>query len=143
MMVDQMIFITSRGYKLPSFDQVEQLLWFNIWSKKLWPYSRLNINDTLYWYETLSKCIIWETVVTEIERFPFENKKDAFKILRNKFGPFDEKQLYCLNAPNFGYCLAYKVKLVKKLTLPKPDGFKFPRIGWLLGDESLNEWLGK
>jgi len=39
-----MIFITSRGYKLPSFDQVEQLLWFNIWSKKLWPYSRLSIN---------------------------------------------------------------------------------------------------
>ena len=139
-----MEFITSRGYELPCrFEQMEQGLWFNMWKRKLWPYLELNPNDTLYWYETVCSCIVWKTVVIEVMRFSYENKDKAFRELRNKFGPFDENFPYCLNAPNSGYCLAYAIKPVKRLNLPKPDGLRFPRIGWSPINSYIScNWLG-
>lgn len=139
-----MKFITSRGYKLPhSFEQMEQQgPWFNMWMRRLWPYFELKTNDTLYWYETISGCIVWKTVVVEVEKSSYDNKDGAFRKLKNKFGPFDENQPYCLNAPSSGYYLAYTVKPLERLSLPKPNGLKFPRTGWLHIDSNISrDWL--
>lgn len=138
-----MEFITSRGYKLPrSPKEMKECVWFNMWTRRNWPYLRLNTNDTLYWYETISGCIVWKTAVIEVEKFSYSRKDEAFLKIRNKFGPFDENQPYCLNAPNSGYCLAYAVNPIEQLTLPKPDGLKFPILGWLSTDSNIaRNWL--
>lgn len=139
-----MEFITSRGYKLPDFfEGMGQGPWFNMWMRKRWPYSELNVNDTLYWYETISGCIVWRTMVIEVDKFPYNNKVEAFKRIRNKFGPFDESQKYCLNAPNSGYCLVYTVNPIERVTLLKPTDLKFPMLGWLEIDRNIfRDWLG-
>jgi len=138
-----MEFITSRGYKLPgSFEQMEQGVWVNMWTRKLWPYLDLNINDTLYWYETISSCVVWKTAVVEVERFSYDNKDKAFRKLKDKFGPFDENHPYFLKAPRFGYCLAYAIKPLERLSLPKPNELKFPRLGWLrINSDICQDWL--
>ena len=139
-----MEFITSRAYKLPhSFEQMEQQRpWFNMWTRELWPYFELNINDTLYWYETKSGCIVWKTLVVEVEKFTYDAKDEAIRKLKNKFGPFEENQPYCLNAPSSGYCLAYTVKPLERSILPKPNGLKFPRTGWSRINSCISrDWL--
>jgi hypothetical protein len=140
-----MEFIASRGYELPrSFKEMEQGAWINMWTRKLWPYLELNKNDTLYWYETISGCILWKTVVVEVEKLSYNNKDEVLRNLKDKFGPLDENHPYFLNAPNSGYCLAYMVKPLKILSLPKPDGIKFPRMGWFHIDTYISrDWLNK
>lgn len=145
MFPESKMFITSRGYKLPdSLKQMEQQgPWFNMWMRKLWPYSKLSANDTLYWYETISRCIVWKTIVVEVEKFHYDTKDEAFLRLKNKFGPFDENQQYCLDAPGSGYCLAYAIKPIERLSLPKPNELKFPMIGWLQINSDLSRnWIG-
>src|SRR5271166_1727344 len=50
-----MTLVTSRNYVLPDNpDAFSNGLWFNLWTKKLWPYNELEPGDTLYWYESPS-----------------------------------------------------------------------------------------
>lgn len=139
-----MEFVTSRGYKiLPTSKQMEQGVWFNMWVRRNWPYLELNHNDTLYWYETISGCIVWKTAVVEIDKFSYNNKSKAFLRIKDRFCPFDENQQYCLDAPNSGYCLAYTVKPLERVNLPKPTDLKFPMLGWLRINRNIyRDWLG-
>ncbi|MGB8217521.1 MAG: HNH endonuclease [Candidatus Methanoperedens sp.] len=136
-----MKFITSRS-KLPSSADEMAGLWFNLWSKQYWPLNELNVGAGLYWYESGTKSIVWKTIVEDVDRFSYGSKDEAKHKLKSRFGEFDDKQSYFIKAPSQGFCLAFKVKPLQILNLPKPDGFKFPRQGWLSGeDEIAQKWL--
>jgi hypothetical protein len=65
-----MSLVTSRNYIPPDDpDAFSNGLWFNLWTKKLWPYNELEPGDTLYWYESPSKCIVWKSRVVGVLRF--------------------------------------------------------------------------
>ena len=137
-----MEFITSRPRLPGSFKAMEQELRANMWRKRFWPYEELNLADTVYWYETLSKCIVWKSQVVELEKFSYDTKQSAFRKIKDQFGPFNERLIYFENAPISGYCLAFRVEILEKLSLPRPEGLKFPHLGWLHIDERIyREWL--
>jgi hypothetical protein len=137
-----MEFITSRPNLLDQPKEMDQELRANMWSKKFWPYEELNLADTVYWYETISKCIVWKSQVVKLEKFSYSNKQSAFRTLEDQFGPFNKRFIYFENAPISGYCLAFRVKTLEKLSLPKPEGLKFPHLGWLRINERIyREWL--
>lgn len=138
-----MDFITSRNFKLPDSESQMDGHWgFNLWRSKLVPYDELSIGDTLYWYETVNGEIVWKTRVVDVDRFPYETKEDAATRLEARFDNFSRDQAYYLNAPEKGFCLAYKVKPVQRLRLPKPTTFRFPHQGWLRTDNPLaQQWL--
>jgi len=137
-----MAFVTSRNYILP--DTPEGLthgLWFNMWAKKLWPYNELEPGDALYWYESPSSCIVWRSKVIEVIRFSYQRKDEVEKKLR--LTSLQAAQAYFVDAPESGFCLSYKVEALARLTLPKPEDFRFPRQGWLrVGDDLAAEWPG-
>jgi len=138
-----MEYITSRSFQIPdSFAGMAEALWFNMWRRRQWPYRELLKGDTLYWYE--NKQIVWNTKITEIDRFAYASKIEAANRLTERFNRFDDTDQYYLKAPDSGYCLAYKVQPIEKLALPKPDNVDFPYLGWLaFSDELARIWLGR
>lgn len=124
-----MSLVTSRNYDLP--DTPEALgseLWFNLWMRQLWPYRELAVHDTLYWYESHSRCIVWKSRVVGVQRFSYERKQDA----EHKLGLTTKQaaQSYFVNGPESGYCLSYSVDAIERMGTPKRDGFTFPQSGW-------------
>jgi hypothetical protein len=140
-----MEYITSRGYRLPeSSEDFADSLWFNLWRNRLWPYTELVVGDTLYWYESPSRRIVWKSRVADVDRFSYDSKETAQNRLEARFGPFDTTQSYFVNSPEEGYCLAYKAIPLDRVSLPKPDDFRLPHQGWLrIDDDVASRWLDR
>lgn len=140
-----MEYVTSRGFVLPeSSEEFAADFWFNLWRVKLWPYRELVVGDLLYWYESPTKRIVWKSRVTDLDRFPYDGKDSVRNRLVSRFGDFDPAQPYFVNAPEQGYCLAWKIMPLQRVDLPKPDDLRFPQQGWLrVDDEIAQKWLFK
>lgn len=122
--------VTSRNYVLPDdADAFSNELWFNLWTRKLWPYNELEPGATLYWYESPTKCIVWKSRVVEVLRFCYPTKKEVEHKLN--LTPVQAAQNYFVDGPEAGYCLSYKVVAIERVSFPRPDDFKFPHQGWL------------
>lgn len=135
-----MSLVTSRNYTLlDDADAFSNGLWFNLWTKKLWPYNELEPGDTLYWYESPSKCIVWKSRVVEVLRFSYQTKKEVEQKLN--LTPMQAAQDYFVDGPEAGYCLSYKVAAIERLSIGRPDDFKFPHQGWLkISPEVVTAW---
>lgn len=140
-----MEYVTSRGFALPeSAEEFADSFWFNLWHIKLWPYRELVVGDLLYWYESPSKRIVWKSRITDLDRFPYDNKDAARDRLISRFGDFDPAQPYFVEAPEQGYCFVWKVMPLQRINLPKPGDLRFPRQGWLrVDDEIAIKWLSQ
>jgi len=137
-----MLCVTSKNYFLPDdADAFSNGLWFNLWTKKQWPYKELERGDTLFWYESPSKHIVWKSQVVEVLRFSYESKKEVEEKLN--LTPVQVAQEYFVDGPDAGFCLSYKVATIERLSIPRPDDFKFPRLGWLkVSPEVIAAWPG-
>jgi hypothetical protein len=138
-------YITSRGFRLPeTAGEMAVPSWFNLWTRRLWPYHELVPGDVLYWYERPRQRLVWRTRVVDVERFPYASKAAALDRLRAWFGRLDFVEPYRSQAPEEGVCLAYKVHAAERFVVPKPEGFRFPQLGWLRGaDGDARRWLGR
>ncbi len=135
--------ITSRPKVASTPSEMEEGVFFNLWQKKLWPYKMVSVGDILYWYEASSGKILWRTRVVVVDKFEYDDLKDAGDQIERKFGPFDRKQHYFNDAHGRGFCLVYKVSPVERMSIPKPDGLRFPHQGWLRVDSVAGrKWLG-
>jgi hypothetical protein len=138
-------FITSRGFVLP--DDSEDLSvrsWFNMWKPRRWPYNELEVGDTLFWYDSQLKKLVWKTRVTEVARFEYGNKGEARERLLQEYGddPIDDP--YFAQASDHGYCLAFKVRPLERLNLSKPADYTFPYGGWLRCENpDAKTWLSQ
>lgn len=127
-----------------SANDLADRFWFNLWRLKLWPYRELIVGDTLYWYESPTKNIVWKSRVTDVERFFYDSKKAVKERLKARFGDFDTTQPYFAEAPEQGYCLAWKVAPLQRMSLPKPEGLRFPGQGWCRVDDDIaSMWLNQ
>lgn len=140
-----MQYITSRNFLFTESEkEFTDGLWFNMWQIKVWAYQELVVGDLLYWYESPNKRIVWKSRVVDLDRFHYGSKDAARDRLLSKFGGFDPNQLYFTEAPEQGYCLAYKVKPLERVDLPRPADLQFPRRGWLRVDNRVaRDWLSQ
>ena len=138
-----MEYITSRRFTLPeSPEDFAAGFWFNLWRIKLWPYEELVSGDILYWYESPSRCIVWKSRVVDVDRFTYNSREEVQIRLEARYGEFDTTQSYFVEAPEQGYCLAWRVVPIERMRLPKPADLRFPRQGWLRVDEDVaSGWL--
>jgi len=137
-----MEYVISRPELPESSEELSADLYFNLWEKKNWPYSKLQQGDILYWYEVHRKCIVWKSRTIEVERFSYKDKNHLRKTLESLFGAYKENHPYVTHASGSGYCLAYKIEPLRKLNIPKPKDIPFPRLGWLeTSDPLAKEWL--
>ena len=136
-------FITSRGFALPKNQQdMRKNLWFNMWQRRIWPYAELGEGDTLYWYDTIEKAIVWRSRVAKVDRFEYANKDEVTKRFKRLFGVNESNDPYFVKAKDQGYCLAYQVDSLVRLAVPKPAEFRFPMDGWLrCSDKNAAQWL--
>lgn len=116
-------------------------VWFNMWTRRLWPFAELEVEDILYFYESPNRRIVWKTRVTKTDRFQYQTKENALVKLRREFGPFDPHQPYVEQAPDHGFCLAYAVTPLEKLNSPLPPGMSMPQQGWLRLTSQSVEWI--
>jgi hypothetical protein len=135
-----MEYVTSKKFTLPdTADDLANGAWFNMWTKKFWPYDELEPEDILYWYESPSRNIVWRSKVLDVIRFRYERKEVVEE--RLKLAPVDVAQAYFVDGPESGFCLSYKVQALERLCLPKPDDFRFPQMGWLrIDDDFARAW---
>jgi hypothetical protein len=136
-------FVTSRPFALPT-DAAEMAgrSWFHLWERRLWPYTELQEGDTLYWYDTTRKAIVWQSRVAKVERFGFANKEEVRRRLQDFFHLPDLKDPYFDQASDRGYCLAYKIDSVVQRSFPKPGDYQFPQAGWArCADENVQKWV--
>lgn len=138
-----MEYITSRNRELPKKSDVfEADLRFHLWEKRFWPYEEIIKGDILYWYETPTKSIVWKTRIEDVERFPYSSKPEVRQKLVTRFHDFNSTQDYFLNAPDHGYCLALKIKALERVNFQKPEGARFPQLGWMRIDNDVAaSWL--
>ncbi|MBW8050746.1 MAG: hypothetical protein FVQ77_10520 [Cytophagales bacterium] len=137
-----MEFITSRGYKvdIPTDKKgMEKADWFNMWKIKRFPYYELVDGDTLYWLETKSQRLVWKTEVVSVDRYPYTDKKQVFARYKNSRGSG-----YYDNRADKGYFVGYKVKVIERIDIPKPKGYRFPQLGWLRIDSNVaQKWFDR
>jgi len=62
------------------------LVFFNLWNRKNFPYSDLAEGDTLYWVDRSRRLIAAELRVTAIGRQQYNNTADAYRYLEQVFG---------------------------------------------------------
>lgn len=138
-----MEYITSRGRNYP-IDPIEmrEQPWYNTFRRKLWPYEELLVGDTIYWYESPSKQIVWKSRVSEVGRFQYPDKRSLKTWLESKPNKPDTSGPYWDNTPDHGYCLFFTVDEPQtRITIPKPAGYGFPRPGWLrVNIETAKTW---
>ena len=136
-----MVYITSRKFVLPkSPEEMAGQQWFNLWTKRLWPYCEIAMGDILYWYESPSHSIIWKSRVRRVEQFKYTSKAQVAQRLKSISGAFDEQDEYFKEGPHQGYCLAYSIEPLERLGLPRPEGFRFAQIGWMRFQAVRNQW---
>lgn len=132
-----MEFIISKGTTLPK-DQLEMESsdWFNMWEKRNFPYQELLTGDILYWLDTIEKRLIWKTEVIKVERRPYADKNEIYKLYKDSM----TKQYY-ESRPEFGYFLHYEIKVLEKMDIPKPN-YKFSQLGWeRMDSENFKRWF--
>lgn len=119
--------------------EMENFDWFNMWSNKNFPYNELLVGDTLCWFDTTAQKLVWKTEVVKVDRFPYSNKQQIFDRYPNNLG-----LKYYDSRPDSGYFVGYKVKVLEKLDLEKPTGFRFPQLGWLRVDNEIaSTWFNR
>lgn len=140
---DGFTYITCRSFRLPTnADVMETSLWFNMWQRRLLPYGELQSGNIVYWYDRFEKALVWKSRVTQVERLPYRSKANLKKQFLDLFGVYELSDQYFDKKANSGYCLAYTVKPLEKIRIPKPAGYRFPFSGWLSGNTQLaKEWL--
>jgi 5-methylcytosine-specific restriction endonuclease McrA len=140
-----MEFIISRNYPLPDTpSEFGKEVEFNLWSRKHWPYYHLQTGDVIYWYETPRGRIAWKTRTLKAERLAYQTTAQLRRWLRSNFGPYDETESYVVNAPEHGFCLAFKSKALRRLNIRKPSRIRFPRLGWCSAEEEIGRnWLSQ
>lgn len=133
-----MEYITSRSFKLPTDSkEFEEHDWFNMWQNQLFPYKELLEGDTLYWYDSVQKRIVWKTKISKIVKFPYDSKSEIIKNFKDV-----SNQAYFEQAKDKGYFISYKVKVEAKVAYEKPKDFRFPMTGWVKLDEEKHEKWG-
>lgn len=135
-----MEYITSRGFELPTDQtEMENFDWFNMWSNRNFPYYELLVGDTLYWFDTTAQKLVWKTEVVKVDRFPYSDKQQIFDRYPNSLG-----LKYYDSRPDSGYFVGYKVKVLERIDLEKPTGFRFPQLGWLRVDNEIaSTWFNR
>ena len=92
-------------------------------------------------YESQTNAIRWKTRVRMVEKFPYQSKGIVRDRL-TRLGGFDVRDPRFTHAPEYGFCLAWKIKAVQLMQLSKPMEITFPRFGWLrLYEENVARWL--
>jgi hypothetical protein len=136
-------FVTSRSFALPTdAEEMVERLWFNMWQPRLWPYRELKVGDWLYWYDPTKQAIVWQSLVSRVERFEFNDKFEVRRRLRSLFGVDVSTDPYFKTTTDRGHCLAYEVDSLVACNLAKPAKFRLPHLGWLRGsDVIVREWL--
>jgi hypothetical protein len=136
-------FITSRGYKIPDdWEGLQQKLWFNMWQNFKWPYDEVWEGNVLFWYDSKSRAIVWKSKITKLDKFEYSTKQEMRERLIKTFDEDPANDPYFAQKANSGYCIAFKVTALERLNLAKPEGFKFPQLGWLRrSDPIAREWL--
>lgn len=141
-----MEFIVSHRHVHETARRMQESYFFNLWSRNLWPLGWVRSNDTLYWYESQSQRILWESRAVNVQTFQYSSKKAAIRELRTRFHDpdLDLDHWYVAQAKSQGYCLAWEIKNPRRLNLPKPTGLHFPQGGWLRVDDGIARmWLSK
>jgi hypothetical protein len=114
---------------------MDELVWFNLWHNKLWPYNELQPGDEVFWYESPSRKIVWRSRVVQVESFPYAELDSALDRLDVAFGcAIDRKQDYLEGKPSSGYCLGYRIEAQQRLEFAKPAHVRFNQQGWERAD---------
>ena len=139
-----MDYITSRSFVLPkNRTEMSAALWFNLWVRASSIHRELIPNDRVYWYETPSQALVWETTVKQVDRTSYTSKSQVADWIKARFGEPDEKSVYFREAPASGFCLAWRVDAIRRLNVPKPQNFRFAQQGWLRVDNAIvRDWVG-
>jgi hypothetical protein len=132
-------YIISKGKELPSSEfEMENQLWFNMWSSRQFPYITLVKGDIIYWLDNIKKSLVWKTIVQDVDRYQYSNKEELLKLYSDSMSPS-----YYDSRPVKGYFLKYNVKVLEKINVAKPD-YNFSQLGWeILNDEKYFKWFSK
>lgn len=135
-----MEYIVSRNYKI-STDVFESNVFFNIWTKKMWPYNDAKIGDAIYWYDRMTNKINYRCKIIKLKKFEYSNKTALLDGLVGFFGHL-QAQDYLKKKASRGYCLCYKIGRAVKVDLYRPAGIFLPQLGWLKVDDKIKStWL--
>jgi len=136
--------IVSRNDLPVSESALRDQVWYHLWQNRQWPYKELLFSDTIYWFDTDSRRIVWKSNVSKIVKFTYPNKGFIGDRLAAEFGEADTKHPYFRQAPEKGYCLAWQVTPVQQMNKEVAADLRMPQLGWLRVDPTIAaQWLAQ
>lgn len=137
-----MEYLSSRGYPLSeSAEEVSKQVSYNLWKTRVWPYREIVSGDVVYWYESVTRRIVWKSRLVDTERFSYDTKDEVRERLGKWLGHFDADEPYFVGKKESGFCLAFKLGVLERWDISAPPEFQFRRRGWCKADDSsLQNW---
>lgn len=120
----------------------EDFPWFILRARQNRPYKSLAVGTHLYWYVPRTNAIVLLTHVVKVEQCKYESVEALREWLITHYGRDPSSDPYFGKAQKCQYCVAFWVRPIREINLPKPAGCNLDRDGWLSCDsEPARFWL--
>ena len=123
----------------------DDFAWFILRAQKSRPFDSLRVGVPLYWYDPAKEAIFLLSQISRVEQFEYKSIGELcerlIKLGYNKRNPATDPY-FIKNAEKRRYCVAFWVRPLQQLNLPKPSGCNLDRDGWLPSDSDGGRcWL--
>jgi hypothetical protein len=112
-------------------EDIERLLWYNVWQNRQWPYESIQEGEPIYLYNNIpNQYRLYKAELIKVFRTPLNN--NLLEILNQQdYVPFeDDRYINLVNENNNGFLLAYRftnVRLIQEIER-YPN---MPQLGWI------------
>jgi len=117
--------------------------WFILRATRKRPYDSLHVGAPLYWFDPAKEVVFLQTRLIRVEQLAYRSVDELRPWLAEHYREHGSADPYFVEkAKKCRYCVAFWMRPIQELNLPRPEGCKFERDGWLPCDsEDGRRWL--
>ena len=120
-------YLVSRKEDFSDVQVDEEMVRFNIWKNRMWPYRDVEQGDKINLFSTNSRKIEVISEIIDLVKEKFESKEELTKLLEANGGSIDDPYV-TEEKENQGYLILYRLKVLKKTEMPLEITLK--QLGW-------------
>jgi hypothetical protein len=107
-------------------------VFFQMWRTRAAPYNRLAEGDVMYIGDPATRRLLWETRVTSLlSDYHYASTRQALSALRSSYGLYTaDLNSYHRSRAGHGWLLAWAPRVMRRLDLQLPTGFRFGQNGY-------------
>lgn len=106
-------YLVSRNEDFSDVKVNDEMVRFNIWKNKMWPYRNVELGDKINLFSTTSRRIETISEIIDLVKEKFKSKEELTKLLEVNGGSINNSYV-TKEKESQGYLILYKLKVLKK-----------------------------